>query len=363
MKKNQIARRIIISCKTNIGDVIVTLPMAGLLKKHWPGCKIILLARNYVKDLIPCCVDIDEFLSIDDLLNAEEEAAIQLLKSVHADCFIHVTHDKKIARWVKKADIAMRVGTVRRWYHFLYCNRIVWTSRRSHHKHEAQLNVRMLSPLNIPQHYSGEQLIHHIRVSPKTSAPEALLEKLATDRFNLVIHPGTNGHTKEWPITHFQQLIATLPKEQFNLFLTGAAKELEQFKATLIEPFPHIHNLMGKMTLAELAGFLAACDGILVGSTGPAHLTAALGNRTLALYPAQVGRNPRRWRPLGVRAHYLVAPGICPLCAKTPKIITDNIPGCTCMAALPVAKVKQVLDNWRDEKIAAGAGQTHLNFC
>jgi hypothetical protein len=40
----------IILCRTDrIGDVILTLPMAGVLKEKFPGCTVIFLGRNYFK--------------------------------------------------------------------------------------------------------------------------------------------------------------------------------------------------------------------------------------------------------------------------------------------------------------------------
>ncbi len=354
MKKPK-PKSVILSSDPNLGDVIVTLPMAGLIKEQYPDCQVILLAKNYVKALVPSCRDINGFISLDELLGADEETAVNLLKASKANWIIHIYTNKKIASLAKKAGISERVGTSNRWYHFTNCTRILWTSRRSSVKHEAQINVQMLTPLKIKAKHSGEQLIPYIRISPQTPAPESVLEKLDPDRFNLVIHPGTSGqaHSREWPITYFQELINLLPSEQFNIILTGVAKEFARFRETLIEPFPHIHNVMGKTTLAELAGFLSVCDGILVGGTGPAHLSAALGIRTLGLYPALVPIRPTRWRPLGVKAQYLVASEICSFCASTSELV-NNGPGCTCMTGLQVSAVKNVLTAWQKQKAVEG---------
>jgi len=59
--------RIIISRTDSIGDVVLTLPMAGALKEINPGCKIIFLGRDYTRDVVSLSKHVDEFASWDDV--------------------------------------------------------------------------------------------------------------------------------------------------------------------------------------------------------------------------------------------------------------------------------------------------------
>ena len=52
----------ILSKPNAIGDVVVALPMATLLKQLQPNCKIIFIGRGYTKDLLNKYQDIDEIL-------------------------------------------------------------------------------------------------------------------------------------------------------------------------------------------------------------------------------------------------------------------------------------------------------------
>ena len=45
------ANSILISRADSIGDVVLTLPMAGVLKQILPGVKIIFLGKNYIGNL------------------------------------------------------------------------------------------------------------------------------------------------------------------------------------------------------------------------------------------------------------------------------------------------------------------------
>ena len=60
-------QHIIISRTDNIGDVVLTLPLAALLKQYYPQCKVSFLARNYVKDLVLSCPAVDAFINWNEI--------------------------------------------------------------------------------------------------------------------------------------------------------------------------------------------------------------------------------------------------------------------------------------------------------
>lgn len=60
-------KRILISRTDNLGDVILTLPIAGILKKEIPGCYILFLGKKYTKPIIEACENVDEFIDWDEI--------------------------------------------------------------------------------------------------------------------------------------------------------------------------------------------------------------------------------------------------------------------------------------------------------
>src|ERR1700752_1219164 len=94
--------RIIISRTDSIGDVVLTLPMCGIIKEKFPGCRIIFLGRNYTKPVIDCSIHVDEFLDRDEL---KLERGKEQLKTFRAEVILHVFPDKEIASLAKKAKI------------------------------------------------------------------------------------------------------------------------------------------------------------------------------------------------------------------------------------------------------------------
>ena len=72
---------IIISRIDGIGDVVLTLPVAGLLKKLKPNSKIFFLGRSYTKAIIDSCEHIDVFLNWDEIINMAPIKRIEYIQS------------------------------------------------------------------------------------------------------------------------------------------------------------------------------------------------------------------------------------------------------------------------------------------
>src|SRR5580658_791432 len=134
-----IPESIIISRTDSIGDVILTLPMAKILKDHFPQIKIAFLGRAYTKPVIEAAVFIDEFIDISDFLTREI-----LIGNQKPAAILHVFPVPEIARRAKKLEIPLRIGTTNRIYHWFTCNRLIRLSRRNSVLHEAQLNLKLL---------------------------------------------------------------------------------------------------------------------------------------------------------------------------------------------------------------------------
>ncbi len=147
-------KRILISRTDNLGDVILTLPMAGILKKEIPDCYILFLGKAYTKPLIDACEFVDEFLDWDEIRGMRDPGSG--IRDVNV--IIHVFPDKEIQKLAKKVGIPMRIGTSHRWYSWLYCNKLIHYSRKNSNLHEAQLNLKLLEPLGITKEYSLEEI-------------------------------------------------------------------------------------------------------------------------------------------------------------------------------------------------------------
>jgi len=328
-------QRLAISRVDNLGDVLFTLPIASLLKQAYPHLKIVFIARRYAHDLLAAHPAVDEYIAWDDLEKSPQE-----LKKYNLDAIIHVLPLRKMAEIAKQAGIRYRVGIVRRLYNFLHCNCWLNFSRKGSLIHEALLNLKLLKPFGLSTQYDLTDLASHVALNPKASLSSEINVQLNNGRFNLVLHPASNGNAREWPLEYYDQLITALPKEKFNIWITGTEKERE-----LLQPLLNKHSeaidLVGRLTLAELITLLSKSHGIIAASTGPLHIGAALDIHALGLFAPLDPEGPggvKRWQPLGKKAEHLVISGICHH--------EKNSRYCDCMRELKVDQVRAVIDRW-----------------
>ena len=330
----EIPQHIIISRSDNIGDVVLTLPMAAIIKQHWPSCKVSFLARDYVAEVVQACPDVDAFISWDQLQTLEHAQAVQALGD--ADCILHVYPRKAIAKLAKAAGIKMRIGTSHRLYHWLNCNKKVRFSRKDSNLHEAQLNLALFAPLGLPTMLPVSELTRLTHLNAAQTVNAAVQPYFDREKFNCVFHPLTNGNTKEWPLEHFSTLIDLLG-DNVNIIITGSPKETQPL-AALIAKHPHVKNTVGKLSLTDFINLLGHADGVLVNSTGPLHIAAALGTRVLGLFPPEKGKDVGRWGPLGARAEAIEAK-VCTACQSKHGV-------CSCMASITPQQIKSLIETW-----------------
>ncbi len=345
------SRTFIISRTDAIGDVVLTLPVAGRLKQLFPGCRVLLLGRTYTRAVAEACPWIDDFVNLDELQQRPPNQQVAALRALGADTIVHVFPDKHLARIAWLAGIRQRIGTRNRWFHWLTCNRLVKLSRRHSDLHESQLNLALLSPLGETAALSLPEVAALVKLSPTVPLRPALRELLAArtpKQLNVVLHPRSRGSAREWGLPHFGQLARLLHAAGHRVFISGTAAEGAELRDWLAEHQPYLAaDLTGQLELPEFLALLATADGIVAGSTGPLHLAAALGRHALGLYPPIRPMHPGRWAPLGPHADYLVFDRpACQDCRAQPA-------ACTCIKALEPALVLARVQQWQPLSPAA----------
>ncbi len=292
--------KIILSRTDNIGDVMLSLPMAGLIKTAMPGVQVVFLGKRYTRDLIERSHFVDEFLDWEAL-------GSEGLAETGASAIVHVFPNKGIAQAAKQASIALRIGTGHRLYHWWTCNRRVPLGRKNSQLHEAQLNLKLLAPLGIDSFPSLQELPSYYGWESQVVKPEAFRQWLDPQRFNLIFHMKSKGSAREWPVARYADLAKALPTARFNILLSGTAEEGERFRKEHPEiiGMPHVTDISGQFDLSTFIDFVQSADGLLACSTGPLHIAAASGIATLGLYPCQRPMHAGRWAPLGTKATWI----------------------------------------------------------
>lgn len=322
---------IVLSRPDSIGDVMLTLPMAGLLKERYPGTRITFIGRRYTAPVLERCVHVDRVLTVEDLAEGDAPA---VLRSLGADALVHVFPHRSVARWARAAGIPMRIGTSHRWWHWTTCTHRVSFSRRRSDLHEAQLNTLLLRPMGPGDPPTLPELasLTGYRVPPASLVPADLL---ATAGRTVVLHPGSQGSAVEWGFGNYAALMRLLHAGGVRTVVTGTATEAERYRPHL--PWDHALavDAGGRLSLEQLMALIGSAQALVAASTGPLHLAAASGIRAVGLFAPRRPIHPGRWAPLGRDAHALVYDPACVACAAGRP--------CDCITRIAPARVAALL--------------------
>jgi ADP-heptose:LPS heptosyltransferase len=258
-------------------------------------------------------IDVDNFMVGEVTIFGEKPGAI-----------VHVLPIAKIAQRAKELKIPMRIGTTNRIYHWLTCNYLVKLSRKRSILHEAQLNIKLLEPLGISGDFSVEEMGNSFALNKLIPLPQSLSNLIDSTKYNLILHPKSQGNGREWGLENFIALIHQLDLHKFKIFVSGVAKERAQLALIFEAVGDHVTDITGLMTLPEFISFISAADGLVASGTGPIHLAAALGKDAFGIYPPIKPIHPGRWAPLGPKAKAFVVDKSCSDCK-------GNKMACHCM--------------------------------
>jgi len=289
---------IVISRTDSIGDVALTLPMAGLIKTKFPDVKIIFLGDTYTAPIIKCSKHVDQIWIWSDIKQLSNEEQIKWLESKNIDTFIHVFPRREIARLVQKAKIPNKIGTSHRLFHLLTCNYRVNFTRKNSTLHESQLNLKLLQPLGISAIPNLSQLTAYSGFENIPALDANFKSLLDPQKHNLILHCKSKGSALEWGVDKFISLAKALDQNKFNLFFTGTASESEFFSHDLPKQ-DNIFDLSGQMDLDQLIAFIHESDGLIAASTGPLHIAGLSNIKTFGLFTPRKPLHYGRWQPLG----------------------------------------------------------------
>ena len=301
-----------------IGDVTLTLPLAAIVKKHYPECKVSFLLTEYTKTLAANNPYIDEVL----ILRTENKKVslvknLSVLERHHFDSCIVVSPSFIIALIVFLSEIKLRIGTGYRWYSFFFNNKI-FTHRKFAEKHELEFNIDMLKPLGINYTPVKGELDFSIKADDVSCIEiESLFveEKINPQKPIIIVHPGSGGSSVDYPASKFKELIslmAEIPGAQ--VIISGSEQESELCSRIAVPG--KTKNFAGKLSLPRLIALIEKSHIFIANSTGPLHIAAALGKYVIGFYPNLLACSSKRWGPYSDKSYVFTPECECEDCKR-----------------------------------------------
>ena len=308
-------RKVLIVRSDRIGDVVLTLPMASVLKRRYPQVECWLMLQSYTAELAGFAHDVSGVLLYDE--GGKAKPFFELVREVRAKAFdaVVVVYPRPRLAWLMRlAGIPVRVGSGYRWYSFLF-NRRVYEHRRTAEKHEVQYNASLLRGLDcdVP-----ERVAPRIQISETLRAEAlALRNELGVGRRSrlIILHPGSGGSARDWSAENFAALASSLITNGFTVTVTGSAAESALVQKIVSASGGLAKNMAGRCSLTQLAALISTANVFVSNSTGPLHIAAAVGTPVVAFYPPATVMSERRWGPLTEKKIVFVPnPALCRRC-------------------------------------------------
>ena len=277
-----------------MGDVIMTSPALHALKTSF-GCTITLLTSSAGALIAPCLPVVDEVIVANlPWVKAEGcldetglNALVEKLKSYAFDAVIIFTVYSQSA--LPSAMLAFMAGIGIR---IAYCREnpygllTHWVPDKEPYEliqHQVMRDIQLLKQLDIT--VTNPKLQLHI----PEEAVAGITSLLAANGIDsrqpfIVLHPGVSEQKRMYPAPLWREAAVLLQQTfHYPIVLTGIAGEAPLCNY-IQNNHPHIYNLAGKLSVAQLAAVVKAATLAVCVNTGTAHIAAAVDTPVIVLY-------------------------------------------------------------------------------
>ncbi|OGR80201.1 MAG: asparagine synthase (glutamine-hydrolyzing) [Elusimicrobia bacterium GWC2_64_44] len=177
------------------------------------------------------------------------------------------------------------------------------------HKSEVELTGRLLSPLGLQLH--DTVISYTPSFEDKKSLQKDLADRGLSGRPLIGLNPGAFRPSRRWPVERWKALAGLLLEKYPSALLvaTGSAGEKELCEALKLSD--RVFNSAGLYTLGQNAALYGLLDVFITNDTGPMHLAAAAGARTVCIF--------------GPGDHWRFAPSVP---EDRRRVLRKDVPGC-----------------------------------
>jgi ADP-heptose:LPS heptosyltransferase len=337
-------KKILIVRTDRIGDVVLSLPLAAIIKNNIPEAHVSFLVREYTAPLVKHNKYVDEVIALSEKNDkAEVVKNVGMLKSKFDACIVAFP-TYSIALILFLSRIKIRIGSGYRWYSFLF-NRKVYEHRKYGERHELEYNVRLLEQIGISEKIDRANVDFGFHLIDD-SVNERIKDKLIELGWNgkekiIIVHPGSGGSAVDLPAYKMKTLVQKLSGEpEVVLVITGSTDEAKLCNSLVVSR--KVINTAGMFNLEELIALINYSQILIANSTGPIHIAAALCKNVVGFYPKFAAVSPQRWGPYTNKAK-IFQPTVCNNDCTRQKCETIN-----CMESIDIDKVfsavKEILD-------------------
>jgi heptosyltransferase III len=204
--------------------------------------------------------------------------------------------------------------------------------------HTAEHRLQQLLYTGLP-----EMPLPAAKVYVNTDAADRVRRKLAEqgigpDQPYAVMRPGASQANKRWPTKRFAAIAQWLREAHGIATVVNLGPGDEQIAAEVKQRFAGLSIIMSDLDLRGLVALLAGSSLFIGNDTGPTHIAAALGKKSVVVFGAS---DSKVWSPWKTEYRLIENPFPCKQC---PQGKCESLGASRCISAISVDEVRDACE-------------------
>ncbi|SHK55720.1 heptosyltransferase-2 [Selenomonas ruminantium] len=348
-----------------IGDLMLTTPVLGALRKAYPQARLTLLADTRWRDLVECNPHVDRCLFMDKKGADKGWRSLWcFIGKVRAEKFDLVInlHRNERASAVAAFSGAKKIVGYSKPLFALFFDQTLQNPSIAHHvgwgplgmfpphkyvpgwEHQVHAHLQVLrETLGIEPFDGGLEMV--LSEENQQKADRLWQEHFAPEDKVIAFNIGASWETKRWLDRYFAECADRLVEQGYKIAFFGGPMD-KSIVEKCIGQMVHkdsscLHIFTGQVSLAVLAGLLRHCSLMLTTDSGPMHIGVAMNLPVITMF----GASPvPGFYPYDGRSVLLKSPEKCHPCGihKCPREGAENL---ACMKKIPVPVVMHFVED------------------
>lgn len=316
-------RKILLIRLDNIGDVVLITPLIKNLKRVFPNTKIDVLVKNSTASILGNNPNINKIFRFTPLwFTRRKEDSYDLKKTWGV--IKNLRKEKYDLGFELRGDINNLIllylvaPKLKMGYSLKGGSFILDLSYYPNKIHEVDKNNYLLEGFLRKIKVKIPRLEREPEVFVRKTDIKKIQKIFEKNRFNIVIHGSSAWSYRNYPPKLFAKVINKLvsrKKDSFFYLLTNKSeqKTTKEISEHLEEKSKKNTKIINNLSISQLIAFLSECNLFIGNDSGPAHISAALGKKTIVLFGPQ---NPKRFGPIGKNVKIIYRKIACSPCRQ-----------------------------------------------
>jgi heptosyltransferase II len=283
-----------------IGDAVMSMPFINGLGSAWPDAEIHVLTRPHLAELYKYNPCVKNVIQVNEKSRIQGwKAAYREIRDIKFKIAICLPHSFSSALFLFLSGVPVRYGRACSGRSMLFTHP-VYGKIEEYPGHQARFYLEMLEALTGCR--VTEVLPEICITDTERLKASGIIDKAKRPVLGIFCS-AAYGPAKVWPRESFAELGRRyISRTGGAVILFGGATDRNANNAIAASIGEGAFNIAGTTNLLESVALMERCDTVVANDSGPMHLAAASGAKTLGIFGST---NPVRTAPLGRRGKFI----------------------------------------------------------